>query len=317
MKPTTLILLLALVLTAGNSFAQSTHEFSFSPSFGLWQGETKYELDLDFGKSELVFPLGVPMVGAKISWREMHQGQERWFANARLATSLGDPGGVFTDKDWVKTDFMGLFLISSTESNVEGSVVDLEVELGHRLFGDEKFDFNIVAGLGYQKIEQDAIDLSGTVNYVTDSSIEVYHVEYDSLALTYEVKYLRPFIGVMPKVRVSEGLTVALRGTVSPFIYAEDLDDHVLRDFTSQVDGNGFGVTGRLGLDYQSRKSSGLRPLFGLETELRYASIDAKGARLYYEDNLTDGFDAGEGYAEERKIKTTQYGARIYFGLFF
>jgi outer membrane protease len=310
-------LVLALLLAAGGATAQTIHEFSLSPSFGVWFGETKYDLDFDEGKSELVFPLDQNLAGLKFGWRAVREGRTEWSGTVRLSTKISDPGGVFTDKDWWKMDDGGLFLFSSTRSNVEGSLIDFEIELNRRIAGGKKVDLDLVLGLGYQKVSQDAVDVVGTQSFFTDSGLVVYEVSYDDLALTYEVKYVRPFVGLAQRIRVSDRMKAAMRAVVAPFIYAEDLDDHVLRSFTSKVDGNGLGFSGRLGLEYEAPRSQRRRPIVGLETELRYAKIEASGRREYYEDNPLEGFDAGEGYPEKRTITTLQYGARLYLGVYF
>ena len=317
MRQATATLVIVLLLAAGGATAQTTHEFSFSPSFGMWFGETKYDLDFVEGKSELVFPLDMKLAGVKFGWWAVREGKTEWSGTVRLSTKISDPGGVFTDKDWWKMDDGGLFLFSTTESNVEGSLIDFEIELNRRLAGGKKVDLDLVLGLGYQKISQDAVDVVGTQTFFTDSGLVVYEVSFNDLALTYEVKYWRPFVGLAPRFQLSNRMRASLRAVVAPFLYAEDLDDHVLRDFTSRVDGNGLGFTGRRGLEYEAPRSQHRRPLVGLETELRYAKVEASGRREYYEDNPDEGYAAGEGYPEERTIKTLQYGARLYLGISF
>ena len=326
MKRVTWAFLLGLLLPAGGVSGQSGHDFRVAPVFGLHFGDTKFDLESQYTRSdsslgsvrsELVFPLDVSLAGIELVWRKVRDNHPLWTASARLVTAVSEPDGKFTDRDWDLSETIGWYQFSSTASTVDGSLVDLELEITRLLAAGEKRELAAVVGLGYQKIKQKALDLKGSQSWVDSTGWVLYEIDYDGLSLTYELRYLRPQIGLIPRFRLGSRVSAELRAVISPFLHAKDIDDHVLRYFQSRTDGKGLGYSGRLALAYESGGRKGLRPFGRLVGEVQHARVKVSGRREYYCDNPAEGYLAGEGFPEERTITSLQYGVRLHLGVAF
>ena len=307
-----LIFLLGLLILPGGVRGQDGLEFRVGPVTGLHFGESSVELDFGFGGSELVYPLDLNRAGFEIGFRSLQDGRSHWTADVRLMFALEDPGDKMLDRDWDNTP-RGLFEWSRTESTVDGSLTDLEIEVTRVLTAGSRTELVVVLGFGYQKLKQRMVDLTGRQILVTDTALYYYQIDYDGIALTYEIRYLRPQIGLMPRVYLSPGLALELKAVASPLLHAKDIDDHVLRSFQVRTDGRGFGFAGRLGLIYR-----GTGRLFAkLEGEYARSSVKTSGMREYYNDNEFDGMLAGEGFPVNYTVTSEQYAVRFSLGLSF
>jgi hypothetical protein len=102
---------------------------------------------------------------------------------------------------------------------------------------------------------------------------------------------------------------------ISPLFHARDIDDHVLRYFQSRADGRGLGFGGRAVLAYEAAPGTGKGIFVRLAGEYYRARVDVDGRREYY--RVSEGYKVGEGFPEERTVKTTQYGGSLQIGLTF
>ena len=317
MKRTAMIVLAGLLMAVGSASGETRAKFRFGLLAGIHSGETKYELDISPLGSELVFPLDQKMAGIELGFSLFENSRENWLGRVRLQTALSDPGGKFTDIDWVDAGHGTGFVFSGTESNVEGSLVDLEFELGRMLKNGCESDLFLVVGVGYQKIKQRAIDIVGTKLVVFGGDVIPSYVTDDDLVLTYEIRYIRPQIGLMPRFRLSRALRAEVKAVVSSLLHAKDIDDHVLRFFQVRSDGKGFGYAGRVALAY-SKTGPSRRGFFAqIVAEYQYGSIKMNGYRRYYGNNPSDGYSIGEGFPVQTTVSNTQYNLRLHIGMGF
>ena len=256
MKQTLLAVIPVLLLISGNIGAQTRYEFSVSPVAGMNFGDTRFELGFSQvlddtlvvgGGSKLVFPLDVKQAGLEVGFRYLKDTHALWTVNLRLMLHVGDPGSKMTDRDWITLHNYTMDF-SSTESTVDGSLTELEFEATRLLVGGRTVELAALVGLGYQKVKHRMVDLSGWQYGVdADSNLVRYIFYVDDLVGTYEVRYLRPQLGVAPRFLIGS-FTAELKMVVSPLLYVKDIDDHVLRFFQIRTDGKGFGYGGRLAL---------------------------------------------------------------------
>jgi outer membrane protease len=288
-------------------------------------GDTRFKLDFNYllpdsslgsGGSELVFPLDVTQAGLQFGFRVMRAGHRIWTADLRLLFAVSNPGSKMTDKDWDNTDLTRVEW-SSTESTVEGSLSELEFETTSTLVTGRTAELAVLAGVTFQKVKQRLTDLSGwQLGVDGEGDPVVYLVEDNELAGTYEIRYVRPQIGVVPRFLWGP-VTAELKGVVSPLLVARDIDDHVRRYFQIRTDGKGFGYGGRAALQYESRSKAKIRPFGRLSGEISRARVEVSGYREYYADNADDGAERGDRFAEEHIVSSTQYGVNLAVGIRF
>jgi len=325
MKQTLLAVIPVLLLISGNIGAQTRYEFSVSPVAGMSFGDTRFDLGftqvLDdtmvvSGGSELVFPLDVKQAGVEVGFRYLKDTHALWTVNLRLMLHVSDPGSKMTDRDWI-TLYNYTMDFSSTESTVDGSLTELEFEATRLLVSGRSVELAVLVGLGYQKVKHRMVDLSGW-QYVmdADSNLVPYTFYVDDLVGTYEVRYLRPQLGVAPRFLFGS-LAAELKMVVSPLLHVKDIDDHVLRYFQIRTDGKGFGYGGRLALVYDVRGRGRTGPFVALSGDWSRAKVDVSGYREYYADNPDEGASRGDQFAEEHEVSSTQYGVRFQFGVRF
>jgi hypothetical protein len=324
-----LLTMLLLLVSAGTGLAGDSlrSEISVAPWFGSHFGHTKFALDFEGGRSELVFPLDVKQAGLELGYRAMAGNRPVWTASFRIGFDLSTPGKKMTDRDWFD-DGYAIQEFSSTESTAEGSIRSIAGEFTYTLLSGKRMDLAVVAGVEYQRIQQDLVGLEGWQWFFPDlpETITVITFNEPILAGTYEVRYFRPQIGLMPRFYFGP-VTVIAKGVAQPLLHVRDIDDHVQRQFQIRTDGKGFGWGGGLAVEWNESTEQQRRFFGRLSGDVSKTSIDAKGARIYYvdfdyvgdpDDPDDDEFiAAGSRFLEEHKISSTQYALRLTVGLRF
>ena len=327
MKQTLAMIMLALLVGVGEISAQQTYEFSIDPVVGMRFGDTRFEINFNYllpdssvgsGGSELVFPLDVTQTGVRLAFKAVQGGHRMWTADLRLLFALNNPGSKMTDKDWDKYQNIRIEW-SSTESRVDGSLSDIEFEATRLLVSGRRAELAVLVGGSYQSVKQKMTDLSGwQLGSDPDGNMVIYLFDYDILAGTYEIRYIRPQIGLVPRLLFGS-FSIDLKATVSPLLHVKDIDDHVLRYFQVRTDGKGFGYSGRLALQYEP-PATGKSRFFGrLSGEISRAKVNVAGYREYYATVIEDEYEikAGTRYAEEHTVSSTQYGVHLVLGVNF
>ncbi len=268
MKLRILVFFALILVLASSAYAQRTGRVSIAPGVGMHYGETSYFFtqqaapDTAIG-SELIFPLDFMYAGVEARYESFVDRQLDWTLSATARISISNPGDPFTDRDWVtllgylEQDF------SYTESDVDAKMVDLYVEATKTIAANEHLELAVLAGFGYQKISQDALNFKGAQQFpIDDAEAEAILVGYEGLGLEYDIRYIRPQVGLAPRVIFSPFLSLEMKAAGTPFLYVNDKDEHLLRSLTTEADGRGWGLFGRASIVYEPPANNANRKVF-------------------------------------------------------
>jgi hypothetical protein len=271
---------------------------------------------LGFGY-KLVYPLDVATAGVGLQYAILTDGVTDWSFSAQLLTSLTDPGDPMTDTDWwiwfreLNQEF------SYTESDLSTKVTAVDVEVTKLVAANSCMSLSLLAGVGYQKISQEMLDLEGT-QY--DAEVDsVYNFRLDTRCGTYDITYLKPQVGVVPRLVLGNGVSAELKGAVA-MVHISDKDDHLLRHFTSESKGWGIGLTGRLALQYDfPAAANGRTPFVRLSGECTTLKADLEESMTWYgDDPIADGDETGMTIDDlPHDVRSTQCGLQLRIGMAF
>lgn len=287
--------LVLVVLLAASAGAESRLRWDIVPGVGYSFGTARYRMEGTTVISQLDFPLDQPVGGVRIELAMLRDGRPDWSVTAEVATALGDPHGTFDDRDW---DILGdgsLALFSTTKSHVEGSQTRLRGEVCKRALRGPNWDIALFAGFAYHSISQTAVDVTGS-QVVLDSVGNGHWVEFSYVirALTYDLDVYQSMVGVAPRLYPEPRLTIEGRFAVSPILYVKDLDDHLLRGFTSRAEGYGFGWSARLMMRFEPKWNREGGRLFGLLVgDYYHQKVDKSTVVEYYRDVAGEPYPKG------------------------
>ena len=321
------IILLTVLLTGLNVVAVAAEfEFGVAPTSRLGFGDTRFELaiiglDADSalvsGGSELIFPLDFVQGGLQFDLAVMKAGRREWTATLNLGMAMNNPASEMIDNDW---DNVGQVeqLWSHTLSTVDGDAWEASLEVTRLVTSSSGVELSLLAGVTWQKIKQKMVDLRGWQYFATDTggAVTAFVWEDDELAGTYEVRYVRPKVGLVTRWQAGPFRT-ELQASLSPLLHVKDIDDHVRRGFQIRTDGRGLGAGSRLTLRYEHPTRSTSRPFVALSGEYFRAQIDTDGTRNYYVDVAEYDIVRGDRFAENHLVTTTQYGLQLAVGITF
>ena len=238
--------------------------------------------------SELEWPLEVWMTSVSVGTVF-----GKFSLNGELSTNVSEDAGDMNDSDWgvLYLDSGGdpyfspytKDIYSTTATTLEAMIMNLK--LRYKFF--ERPTFALAAGVGllYENFKFKGRD---TVQY-SPSAIPIYGLPSDPYAATlqgltikYDVTYTVPYFELVATLGFSGKFGIEASLGYSPFVTAEDEDDHVLRGKLSKGDCEGsallFEINGRY--DISSHWFCNL--------SFNYISIDTSGTQTqsYYAGEL-------------------------------
>jgi hypothetical protein len=321
-----IILLSVLLAGLNGGVTASEFEFGVAPISRLGFGDTRFELaivgyDADStlvsGGSELIYPLDFVQGGIQFDMSVMENERRVWTAALSLGLALNDASSEMIDNDW---DNVGRVeqLWSHTLSNVDVDAWEATLEVTRLLTAGSGAELSVLAGVTWQKMRQEMVDLRGWQYYGADSSgrVTAYLWDDNDLAGTYEVRYVRPKLGLVSRWQ-SGSFRTELQASISPLLNVSDIDDHVRRGFQIRTDGRGLGAGSRLTLSYESSARSVSRPFVALSGDYFKGEIDTDGTRNYYINVAELGISRGDRFAESHRVTSTQYGLQLAVGMIF
>jgi hypothetical protein len=293
-------------------------------------GHTKYTLEDSFVyliggtltdvsiKSELVFPIDMYSFGGEFNVAKIKDSITSFMFGAKVVSSFSDPRGQMTDRDWRNE-----FEFSSTESNTEIWSIRVATDIAGRVTGKKESGLFWVAGFQFERYSFDITDLTGwgmildSIGQIVDSTKNPFSLDYQVLA--YEVSWSMPYLGLMLH-EVGQNVSLDFMGAFGMAIMS-DQDYHLLRDFTTQSSGNGFGFISEADLMYRMPLGSGERGLkIGLSGSLAMANVNTTEDRLFYSDSDPgiDPVDIGlvlKGIPHEVKLSRFSFGLKLEYEL--
>ncbi|MCP4684014.1 MAG: omptin family outer membrane protease [bacterium] len=333
MKNRILCLSLILTLVVGASTAFPRTEFSLAPTGGYHWGHTLYKFEAvgvqgfpsgtGIG-SELIFPLDFPVIGAAAEVRIMKESRPAWTIAAHFAKGVSNPGDVFTDRDWYAIPNGLIWNFSWTESEVDASFTEFGVE-AERLIAEGGFwKLSFLVGVDYQKISQDALGFKGAQYDVDDVSAayDFFIFSDPRLALTYEITYFKPHIGLAPTLLFGDRVSLQMQAAASPLVRIKDKDNHLLRFFETESDGRGFGFFSSASLQVDlGSKMSEHRAFLALDGSFERLSANLSATSTWYGNDPIDDTpgDVVDNTGWEisgipHDIRSSQYSLALRFG---
>jgi len=245
---TVAVLVLAAISVPG---AAQSHHWDVNVGVGPMRGHTTYQIggtvrmaedveELWFPISELEFPINVLQASADTS---LMLGK-----NKRLVVSLGgtinatSDAGKMEDSDWT-TSWNPNQLDIYSESDAELDMLMLNADILYRFLRTKLFSLGAGAGFLYQELNYECFDF---VQWYPSSPWWGYDYG-NGLGIIYDITYYVPYMQVRADMSLlKERLQIGVNVAVVPYLTAEDYDDHVLRDITSDGDYDGGGAMGSL-----------------------------------------------------------------------
>ncbi|MFX0203096.1 MAG: omptin family outer membrane protease [Candidatus Hodarchaeota archaeon] len=246
---------------------------------GGWVDTPSVSGEVHFPLSELEFPLDLFMVsvGGSIEFAE------KWKVSVGVKKNVTSDAGKVKDSDWgiwyyeiswwTDPDSLDIY----SESNADPDALIMEVKLLYRFY--EKSNWSFIGGLGYirQNFNYEVSNLDQWYPSLNDYyGYDIGHDYVSGKVLTYDVTYSIPYIEVATKLKVKRKFSVEASLGYSPFVDAEDEDNHILRSKVSKGDCDGNAILLSLEGRYDFLKH------WFLTLQLDYMTIDTDGKQRQY-----------------------------------
>ncbi len=300
--------------------AETGTDLDISATLAWNFGHTQYKYESNHGGSELIFPLDFPVAGVNLCWASRTDGDSKGSVQFRYLTAVRDPGDRFSDRDWLYVSPGLEFNFSYTESEVEVDFTRLELQATRRLLQGSGWELAAMAGVTYEKTKQVALGYDGArFREAVGDTVYFDLLQYDGRALTYEVTYFGPRLGLAPKVHFAPWLSVGLELAGTPLLYVDDKDEHLLRFFTAEANGWGVGFSSRLSAEYFPAGQGPRRPFIRLMAEFVTLRANIESSIYWYGDDPIDEEDnTGSVLADTpHSVTSTQYTAGLQIGYSF
>ena len=218
--------------------------FEFRVGVGPLAGETTYQIggtvdtargteEYWFPISELAFPLNVAQASVDMSFTVA-----KTFVFSLGATkNLTTDAGTMKDSDWVTGSNTSQLDIYS-ESDAELDMLMLDVNVLYGIMNGPTWSLGAGAGFLYQDFSYEC----GNFTQSYPSSPWLGSDYYSGLGITYDVTFYIPYIMVAGDLVFKEKFDFSAKLSLSPYVYAEDTDNHVLRDIISYGEYHGVAA---------------------------------------------------------------------------
>ena len=256
MRKTTVVYLAFLLVLglAENAFAERP-DVRLSAGIGYLQGETTYQIgghfespqlgsgDYPFPISELVWPLNIVMGSVDLTasyWRLS--------GAASYRINLSDPKQKMEDSDWITQSAPGqLDIYSETGVTLDARIFDGNINFAFLKYND--WDMQI--GLGY--LWQDFSFIASNLDQWYPSDPSIPHQYISGRVIIYDVTYEIPYAQILVNFYTKK-FKGALTYQFSPFVNAEDEDQHLLRSKVGKGYSDGYMNVGRFNCTYDFTK---------------------------------------------------------------
>lgn len=274
--------------------------FDISLGTELMGGDTTYSIggpvsfadgssqNIHFPLSELEWPLDIWLARLDAS---VNIGSS-WRINGVIKKNMSDPDDKMKDSDWITSPSSLDVFSESNVSDFDALIWDIDVEW---IFL-ERPSWNLFAGIGYQY--QDFEYDSALIHQYSPSGL--LNAEFfgdGSTSITYDVSYKMPYFLIGADFLVTPNFIISGSLSYSPWVDAEDEDNHLLRNIVAKGDMDGYAYMVDISGKYNFATS------WFMEAGFHYTKIDVDGEQK----NWTDGIYSWTTYEESESTQTSGY----------
>lgn len=261
------------------------------------KGDTTYHISFPGGESELEFPLKTFLWGPKVGLGYKNpQGQEKIRLNARWLTNIGHGSGKMKDSDWIEDEYdghPGLDIYSESNIKLKANIVDMDVI--YNFWPAKNLSIGPMLGYKYQQFKYDVSD-TNQVGYGPWAPFATAYVP--GKTLDYKVTYHIPYFGLNSDVLLGEKFQANMKLGYTPWAFAKDRDDHVLRYKLSKGDTDGYAYIANLNANWN------FLPHWFLGVDGEYMKIHTTGTQ---HQSFYAGPYVGTTYDVDDKITSEQW----------
>jgi hypothetical protein len=336
MKRYSLILILAACLALPAVPALSKVDFNVSPVIARQFGYTEYQLDIQGlvvaptgdtllrkARSLLKFPVDALIGGVSFTVMSAPTEKHPWSVEAGVLTNIGDPDGQMKDSDWDQVPGYYDLLWSYTESDAEMRSIILSLEITREMYRRNSLGVSLLAGFRYQRIKQTIDNYAGWQRQLDETTLQysdpITFAVTNVPALTYEVKYGSPQVGLMARLGSQHRSSVSAKAVFAP-VFTSDEDDHIQRNKISTASGNGPGIAAGFKAHLVTVGNGHTTPFVEIVGDLHSLTVSTSQTQRWYgDDPATPTFDdtgtVSTGIPHE--IRSTQFSLGLRFGVGF
>lgn len=239
----------SMTVQAAQPAQKSSGDIAFGIGFGSLNGNTLYHISsYDAAgqgiESELEFPLETFLFSIQGEYLSKDlKGRDEVRITLQWLTNIDNGSGQLKDSDWA-TDAVdiaivgaahpGLDIFSTSDINLKANIFNLRASYNNWL--SDTLSVGPLGGFLYQNFHFDASNVN-QVGYGPYAA--AYTGTYPGLVLTYQVTYAVPYLGVHSQIQLGHQFQTIIDLGYSPWAWADDKDDHVLRQKVSEASTTG------------------------------------------------------------------------------
>ena len=279
----------AIVVIASLLFTGAAHAYSLEIAGGQRQGEVLYQIGglattssgarqyLHFPLSELRFPLNSSVLGLTLGHR-LDSGSS---LRIMLVQDVGSVSGAIKDSDWGINHYLidpmmfpldSLDIYSESKAELNGRDVTVEWMTDYDLAFLSVFNLKMEIGVGL---------LHQLYKYKISNTLQSYPstpaVPSDYIPGStgyYEYESIFPYLKFQMKKRFASQSALSFSASYSPFLRANDFDNHLLRNKTSNGESEGYGIR------FEGKAGFQLSRLVSMTIGLDYFKTIANGTQV-------------------------------------
>jgi outer membrane protease len=270
----------AVTVPAAVSFAAAQGDsgpvFDLAVGVEAMAGDTTYQIGgnivlpdgrsgtILFPSSELEWPLDTWL--ARIDAGLNFGGS--WRINGVVKKNVSDPDDNMIDKDWLTPSNPGQLDVYSESSISSFDAVILDVDVEWTFLERQAWSLYTGVGYQYQNFDYD----SNLIRQYSPSGYPGVDFTGDGrVSITYEITYDIPYLLIGSNVKLGENFTLSGSFAYAPWVNAEDVDDHVLRNRVTKADMDGDAFMFDMSAQYN------ITPSWFLVAGFYYTKIDVDG----------------------------------------
>jgi len=210
-----------------------------------WSGDNTYQIGnpvhwfdgtVDNGYfpfSELEFPLDIAMVTARANV-EFH---DVWMVMASVKKDIKDPGDQMIDKDWLTASNPSQLDVWSNSEISEFDGFEFDCSLKYKFLQGDTWSLNGGVGYLYQNWQYTA----NLVRQYSPSGLSGFdYIGDGGPGIRYKLEYNIPYFQVGGTVKLGDRFSLLANISYSPWVSADDVDQHLLRYKENKGDLDGY-----------------------------------------------------------------------------